>query len=62
MFSSDSPFRALSLIIPFDEFSVLCSDTSTVRLKEVYILAVVQFESFELFLPVTFDFSSFSPI
>ena len=37
MFSSVSPFKALSLIIPLVEFRVWCSETVTGRLKKVFI-------------------------
>ena len=36
MFSSVSSLRFLSLIIPFEEFNVLCVVTSTGRLKNLF--------------------------
>ena len=33
-----SPFKALSFIMPFDVFNVLCSVTVTLRLKNFVIL------------------------
>ena len=36
MFASFSPFNALYLIIPFEVFRVLCSDTVTFKLKNFF--------------------------
>ena len=63
MLSSDSLFRAVSLIMPLDEFDVLCSETSTGKLKKglVFSKFSVWFEFFELSQQVAFGFLTFSP-
>ena len=38
MSASVSPFSCLSLIMPFEEFRVLCSETVTGKLKKVVVL------------------------
>ena len=51
MFSSVSNLRIGSLMIPFEELSVVCSETSTGRLKNCLIF----FQVFCLSFPCCFD-------
>ena len=59
MFASLSPLSVLSLIIPFEVFKVLCSETFTFKLKNFLILIDFLFDFFWWFQPMKFCFLIF---